>query len=98
MRLFGGIAIVLLIPAALLGGFLLFHYYLTGGFSPYKWAGFTSGVLGMLGLIMLHMGMLGDMLNRHRIYLEELLFNQRLRSSSHSEVRLDVTRLSREQR
>jgi hypothetical protein len=30
----------------------------------------------------LHLGMIGDMLNRHRIYLEELLFHQRKEDSS----------------
>ena len=26
---------------------------------------------------MMHIGLIGDMLNRHRIYLEELLYRQR---------------------
>lgn len=77
MHLFGGIALLLLIPAALFGGFLMIHYLMTGNFTPYKWTGFTAGTLGVLGLVMLHMGMLGDMLNRHRLYLEELLAETR---------------------
>ena len=31
---------------------------------------------------MVFMGMIGDMLNRHRVYLEELLYEQRRRSGT----------------
>jgi hypothetical protein len=77
LRFFGGVALALTVPAVSLGGFLLFHYVSTGSFSPHKWAGFTAGVLLALALLMLHMGVIGDMLNRHRVYLEELLYRQR---------------------
>jgi hypothetical protein len=77
LRFFGGIALALLVPAAGLGVFLLWHYLQTGGFSPHKWAAFS--VVGLVGLavLMAHIGVIGDMLNRHRIYLEELLYRQR---------------------
>jgi glycosyltransferase involved in cell wall biosynthesis len=78
MRFFGRIALWLLIGSLALAAFFLWHYLTTGGFSPHKWAGFLSGGLGLLSLIMLVTGMIGDMLNRHRIYLEELLYRQRL--------------------
>ncbi len=77
MRFFGGIALMLALPALLLGGFLLFHYLSTGGFSPHKWAGFTATALLGVALLALQMGVIGDMLNRHRVYLEELLYRQR---------------------
>jgi len=77
MQFFGGMALLLTVPGLLLGGFLAIHYLRTGMFSPYKWTGFTAGTLFALSLILLHMGMIGDMLNRHRIYLEELLYFQR---------------------
>lgn len=77
LRLFGAIALMLIVPAFGCGLFLLWHYITTGGFSPHKWAGFTGVTLLGLGLIMLHMGMIGDMLTRHRSYLEEILFRQR---------------------
>jgi glycosyltransferase involved in cell wall biosynthesis len=77
LRFFGGIALALLLPAIGLAGFLALHYFQTGGFSPHKWAGFTAVALTGLALLMLHTGMIGDMLNRHRIYLEELLYRQR---------------------
>jgi glycosyltransferase involved in cell wall biosynthesis len=80
MAFFGGIALVVFAGALGLGGFLLVHYLTSGAFSPHKWAGFTGATLFILGLLMLFMGLIGDMLNRHRIYLEELLFRYREKS------------------
>ena len=77
LRFFGGIALALLLPAFGLAGFLMVHYALTGQFSPHKWAGLTAIALTALALLMLQTGIIGDMLNRHRVYLEELLFRQR---------------------
>jgi len=77
LRFFGGIALALLLPASGLSVFLLVHYAVTGGFSPHKWAGFAAIALAALALLMLQTGIIGDMLNRHRVYLEELLFRQR---------------------
>lgn len=80
MRFFGWLAVWLAIGAIGLLTFLSLHYVHTGQFSPHKWAGFVGAGLGILSLLMFFMGMVGDMLNRHRIYLEELLYRQRLRS------------------
>jgi glycosyltransferase involved in cell wall biosynthesis len=77
LRFFGGIALGLLVPAALLGAFLLWHWLATGQLSPHKWAGFAAAALVGLAAAALHMGVIGDMLNRHRVYLEELLYRQR---------------------
>ena len=77
LRFFGGIAIALMIPALLLAGFLLIHYMQTGSFSPHKWAGFSAVALASLSILMGQIGLIGDMLNRHRVYLEELLYRQR---------------------
>ena len=77
LRFFGGLALALLAPAAGLGAFLLRHYLMTGGFTPHKWAAFgAAGLIGM-ALILCHIGMIGDMLHRHRVYLEEILYRQR---------------------
>ncbi len=80
LRFFTGIALVPFLPALGLGIFLLTHYLNSGAFSPHKWAGFTSGVLLIMALILLILGVIGDMLARHRIYLEELLYYQRQHS------------------
>ena len=53
----------------------MFGYYFThGSFSPHKWAGFSGAGLAVLGLLFLHMGLMGDMLDRHRAYLEEMIY------------------------
>ncbi|MEO1366280.1 MAG: hypothetical protein AAFX50_03810, partial [Acidobacteriota bacterium] len=49
----------------------------TGSFYPHTWAGVTAGAFVGLALLALQTGVIGDMLNRHRIYLEELLHHQR---------------------
>ena len=77
LRFVGAIALMLIVPAFCSGTFLLWHYFATGSFSPHKWAGFVGGALFALGLITLHMGIIGDMLARHRAYLEEILYRQR---------------------
>ncbi len=81
MQFFGAIAAVMFAVAALLGGFLGIHYLSTGSFSPHKWAGFSAAATAIFGLMMLFMGVLGDMLARHRVYLEELLYRQRDRNT-----------------
>jgi glycosyltransferase involved in cell wall biosynthesis len=83
MRLFGGMALAMMVPAVLLEVFLLVHYLRTGSFSPHKWAGFTGAALLTLGLLSLLMGLLGDMLDRHRIYLEEVLYHVRKSNLGH---------------
>ena len=77
LRFFGGAALLLLVPAAALALFLAGHWLATGGFTPHKWAGFTSLGLVLIALLVLQVGVIGDMLSRHRIYLEEVLYRQR---------------------
>jgi hypothetical protein len=77
LRFFGVVALLLFAPALLLEIFFFGHYFVTGSFSPHKWAGFGGAGLAVLALLMAFMGMIGDMLNRHRVYLEELLYEQR---------------------
>jgi glycosyltransferase involved in cell wall biosynthesis len=77
LRFFGGIALGLMVPAAGLAVFLAWHYLSTGSFSPHKWAGFSVVALVSLALLVAQIGIIGDMLNRHRVYLEELLYRQR---------------------
>lgn len=84
LQFFGTLALILFVPALLLGGFQLFWYFTQGQFTPYKWTGFSSIALFMLSLIFVHMGVLGDMLSRHRIYLEELLYMNRAQDNARS--------------
>ena len=82
MRFFGGMAIALFLPAVFLALFLGLHYMRSGSFSPHKWAGFVSAALLSLSILLTHVGLIGDMLNRHRVYLEELLFYSRTNGSA----------------
>jgi len=79
LRFFGGLAVGLAVPGFALGAFLLWHYVETGALSPHKWAGFASATLLGLALLLVQLGVIGDMLTRHRVYLEEVLFRLRNR-------------------
>lgn len=84
IRFFGFFGVVLMAASAGFGGFLLWHYLSTGSLFPHKWAGFVAAALGFLSILMFFAGMIGDMLNRHRIYLEELLYRQRMAAGNDS--------------
>jgi glycosyltransferase involved in cell wall biosynthesis len=81
MLFFGSIALVLAIAGVGLLAFLGVHYLNTGVFSPHKWAGFSGAASLVLALSVFLIGLIGDMLNRHRIYLEELLYRERERTT-----------------
>lgn len=83
MRFFGKLALAMIVPAVVLEIFLLIHWISTGfrTFTPHKWAGFTGAALMVVALLLLMMGVIGDMLNRHRVYLEEVLYH--VRNSNH---------------
>jgi glycosyltransferase involved in cell wall biosynthesis len=94
LRFFGGIAFGLMLIAQGLGLFLFIHYLQTKSLSPHKWAGFGAGAFLALSLAMVHLGLIGDMLNRQRIYLEELLYRQRIQSANGREIK-NMEELSR---
>lgn len=77
LKFFGSLAAVCLALGLPLLGFCLFHYLRTGSFSPHKWAGFVGSGMSFAAIVFLLMGVLGDMLNRQRIYLEEILYHAR---------------------
>jgi glycosyltransferase involved in cell wall biosynthesis len=81
MLFFGSVAAVLGAAGLGLLALLGVHYLATGGFSPHKWAGFSGAAFLTLALFVFLMGLIGDMLNRHRIYLEELLYRERDRTT-----------------
>ena len=77
MRFFGRLAAVLMTLAVGLEGFFFWHYLATGRFRGQLWAGLSGAALLALGLLFLITGLIGDMLNRHRLYLEEVLYHLR---------------------
>ena len=77
MRFFGTLALASGMVGLALVAFLFGHYACTGQFSPHKWAGFTGGAILWFSSQLLLIGVIGDMLNRHRLYLEEVLYRLR---------------------
>jgi glycosyltransferase involved in cell wall biosynthesis len=77
LRFFGLMALFFMVLGLGFEVFLFAHYLHTGGFTPHKWAGFVGAALFVIGLPLLMLGILGDMLNRHRLYLEETLYHLR---------------------
>jgi dTDP-4-amino-4,6-dideoxygalactose transaminase/glycosyltransferase involved in cell wall biosynthesis len=82
-RFFSMIAAVVLIPAFMIGVFLTVRYFTRDPHSikPYQWMVTASGGFVVLSVLLYIAGMFGDMLVRHRIYLEELLVHARDASS-----------------
>ena len=74
---YGWLSLLFIVPGSGLIGFLLVHRAVTGTFSPHIWAGFTGGGLLAFGLLMLAIGLIGEMLKRIRLNQELLLYYQR---------------------
>ncbi len=81
MLFFGSMALALALAGVGLLAFLGVYYLNTGVFSPHKWAGFSGAASLVLASLVFFIGLIGDMLNRHRIYLEELLYRERDRAT-----------------
>ncbi len=58
----------------LAGGFLLYHYLITGQFTPYKSVGFAFIYLSTLTIALILVGFLADMFVRLRINQEKMLY------------------------
>lgn len=85
LRFFGMLSAISAICGVGLGTFFLVNFLTTGRFSPHLWSGFLAGAFFALSLAMVHIGLIGDMMARHRIYLEEVLYHQRSLKSSLSD-------------
>lgn len=72
-----GVGIFLLGVA--MGFWLLAHYLQTGQTYPYRSLVQVSGILIIVGFLLLFMSLLGDMLHRNRVVLDELLYHERKR-------------------
>ena len=79
MRFFSAISGVMFVLAFCSGGFLLTHYVRTGALTPHKWAGFATGFLAGLGVLVLVTGTLADMFTRVRVNQERILYELRKR-------------------
>jgi glycosyltransferase involved in cell wall biosynthesis len=82
LRFFFSLALVIAIPALIFGGIFLGHFLLTGKFTGYLYAGFSSAFLILLSLVFIILGIVTDMLDRIRVNQERVLYM--LKRNSHS--------------
>lgn len=77
LRFFGAIAGSVMLVGAIMDLWLLGFWLRTGGFSPYKFIGFTGTALVVVGILILGFALLADMLDRLRVNQERVLYQQR---------------------
>ena len=63
------------VPGFIFGAIFLGHYIITGVFTGFLFAGFTSAFLYGLTVIFLILGILADMLDRIRLNQERILYH-----------------------
>lgn len=68
------LAVLIGLPGGVLGAFFGWHYLQTGSFSPHLWAGFASGFLLGLALLLLLVGIAVESQRRLRLTLERTLY------------------------
>jgi glycosyltransferase involved in cell wall biosynthesis len=71
---FGGISLIFFILFLICAGFVMIHYFLTGGFSPYIFVAFIAGGFGFISLLCYITALLAGMIDRLRILQDEQLF------------------------
>ena len=74
MRIFGTLGALLLLIGIAFEFFLLGHYFIVGGFTPYKSIGFIGLGFFIFGMLVLIIALVADMLNRLRINQDKLLY------------------------
>lgn len=95
-RFFGWLAGLVALPALLIGIFLVIHYIRREPHSlkPYQWMAPIAVGMAVLSVLLFYAGMFGDMLVRHRIYLEELLVHARDGATGGNDASQSSARLS----
>ena len=73
LRFYGMLALVLFLLGSLFGAVFLGHFFITGRFAGFLFAGFLSGFFVTLAVIVLLMAIAADMLVRIRLNQERLL-------------------------
>lgn len=85
LRFFLGLSLLFAIPAVLFGAVFFGHYFLTGKFSGYIYAGFISAFLSVITIMFVVLGIIADMLDRIRSNQEKILYILRKNLSENSE-------------
>ena len=75
LRFFWSIAFFFFVPGFIFGAIFFGHYIITGVFTGFLFAGFTSAFLFGLTVIFLILGILADMLDRIRLNQERILYH-----------------------
>lgn len=79
LRFFWTIALLFALPALVLAILFFGHYFLTGKFTGYLFAGFGSAFLVGMAALFLIVGVVADMLDRIRANQERILFHLKKR-------------------
>lgn len=79
LHFFGWLSLVFFVPGVALIGFLLWHRFTTGRFSPQIWAGFVGASLAALGILVLVTGVVAEMLKRIRLNLDTMIYYEKKR-------------------
>jgi glycosyltransferase involved in cell wall biosynthesis len=72
--------LVVLVLGCIAGLFVVVHYALTGQTYPYRSLVTGSGILMIIGFLLLFISFIADMIHRNRILIEELLYIERKRT------------------
>lgn len=82
LRFFGWLGLIPFLVGLGCAIFMLVHYILTSGFSPYKFIGFTGIYLVSLAFLFWIVGLLADMFRRIRSNQEKILYLEKKRQYS----------------
>lgn len=74
LRFFWGISAFFAVPATLLSIIFMLHYFLTGAFSGFLFAGFSAAFLYFMATVFFVLGIVTDMLDRIRTNQERILY------------------------
>lgn len=74
LRFFVRLSALFALPGALFGAIFFGNYFLTGKFSGYLFAGFSSAFLFVMATVFLVLGIVADMLDRIRSNQERILY------------------------
>jgi hypothetical protein len=77
LRFFGAMAGSVILVGVIMDLWLVAFWLRSGGFSPYKFVGFTGTALVVVGILILGFALLADMLDRLRVNQERVLYQQR---------------------
>ena len=97
LRFFGAISLVFALCAVGAFGYLIYHYLTFGRFGQNFWAAFT--VLGSLVIsaIALTVGLLADMLDRHRMMLRETVYHLRRADMARAKEKIEKEQETQEE-